>query len=283
MFPPVFMLPRRWFCLIPAVILLLLLTGCPPKFPCDEKIKDPEPYRQMVLQHPLIQTLSETLTIEEVRIGACFVKGKANAAVMFRTPSDFSALGLLYRGSFDFIFTKDGTLSIPEDGFWEIRGWEISSWDGESIDLIVGVIRKKIEELESNLRVREVLTRTQADPSNAAHYLNTGQVFRKNARLTYSFWAHQVREYLLPSDMEWENFPEIRQAHEIIQTRLLIGELSNCAIGTGELHNYTQAQMDEWGGWYMTVALQCNEKWKDAFLHLLSDGSFERLGIQTEY
>jgi hypothetical protein len=101
----------------------------------------------------------------------------------------------------------------------------------------------------------------------------------------YNFFYHLVRGYILSNDIEWQEYPEIQLAHQVMEQHLLVGDLANCSIGKGEKHAYTQAQFHDSADapWNMMVALQCDDGWKDAFVQLKNDGTYDKLSILTNY
>jgi len=93
--------------------------------------------------------------------------------------------------------------------------------------------------------------------------------------------------YSLDNNFEWKTFPEISKAHKTIEENLLIGELSNCSIGTGDMHTYTIVNYHNspTDSWFMTVALKCDggTRWKDASIRLNPNGTHDRLEIKMDY
>ena len=88
--------------------------------------------------------------------------------------------------------------------------------------------------------------------------------------------------YSLDNNFEWKTFPEISKAHKIIEQNLLVDELSNCTIGTGDMHTYTIVSHNSpTDSWLMTIALKCDgdSGWKDASIRLNPDGIYDRLEI----
>jgi hypothetical protein len=103
--------------------------------------------------------------------------------------------------------------------------------------------------------------------------------------LIYDIAANQPAAYMLSNDAEWKSFSEMVRAHNIINENLLIGDLADCEIGKGEAHSYTELNYYIGPGNPMpiTVALTCNGTWKDAFVKLNPDGSYENLQIKLDY
>ena len=93
--------------------------------------------------------------------------------------------------------------------------------------------------------------------------------------------------YSLDNNFEWKTFPGVQRAHTIIKENLLINELSNCTIATGDMHTYTIVRFHNSpsDSWFMTVALKCDggTRWKDALIRLNPDGTYDRLEIQIDY
>lgn len=144
-----------------------------------------------------------------------------------------------------------------------------------NLDLFLPNITKipQIEEFKRNKRIKYMA------------YGNERLVLRSDAgSLTYDTHRNITSSYILYNDFKWETFPEIAKAHSIIKEKLLVGELSNCSIGTGYAYGYTQMEYYNLNPSYplsIKVALKCDEgtKRKEAFIKLNSNGTYERLEI----
>ena len=109
--------------------------------------------------------------------------------------------------------------------------------------------------------------------------------------------------FSLNNNFEWKTFPEISKAHKIIEENLLVGKLSNCTIGTGDLHAYTIGTGDRTIGtgdlhaytigtgdrnsptspWFMTIAINCDNGWEDASIRLYPNGTYDILKLERDY
>lgn len=196
---------------------------------------------------------------------------------MYELPMSYSEYNLTYIDYLSLAYSKDGTIEVS-GGIKQPTAFENDS--------ILAYFRQRIREIESNPRIREVITKTEPDLQNPVIRLfGQVQVIRRGNRVEYNFDSGLVRGYVLSNDIEWQTFPEIRQAHKAIEEHLLVGTLANCSIGRGQEHSYTSADFHDTptGPWYMTVALICNDGWKDAFVQINDDGSYARLEIRYEY
>lgn len=260
------------------VITLLILTGCPPKPPCDEKITDPEFYVNLLQSNPVVQEINSELSLRQVIISPCFVNNQVGIVIQYELPLAYSEYQVIYRDELRLSYTKDGDIGVPE-------GMDNPS-DFQKI-AILAYFKERIQEIESNPRIKEVIVKTGSDPLNPVLPLS-GQVEISrsgNNRVEYSYFYGLVRGYTLSNDMDWQEFPEIKQAHRAIEENLLVGELSDCSIGHGEMHSYTSAAFHDSleMPWNLTVALICEDGWKDASVKINNDGSDADLKIVREY
>jgi hypothetical protein len=260
-----------------SLLTALALAGCPPTPPCDEKISDPEPIRQSVQSNPVVQALNAALTQRQLTIAPCFVAGLAGVTIRYQLPASFSAYQAVYVDEVDLTYAKDGTVGLP------------ARLDGPAAfqeQAILAYFQDRIRQMESDPRVSELLSRTEPDPHNPVIPIFEQPVlYRSGGWAEYSFFYGLVRGYLLSNDIEWKAFPEIGQAHTIIREHLLVGEYSLCQIGSGEMHGYTTASFHDSPEepWFLTVALQCQDGWRDASVKIYPDGSYEKLEIVTRY
>jgi len=270
---------KRFITLVGLGVLALALMACPASVPCDEEVGDPQAYYRLVLSHPVVVQINDELGVPTVDVAPCFVNGKVRVCLTYRLAQSYSQYSILYHDQLILACAKDGMVEISDEG---IRRPE--AFDRDSI---LGFFKTKVNEVENNARVREFLTKIGPRPGSRVslhravveiHGPDTGWI-------EYSLYKRQVRGYLLPNTVSWQEFPEIEQAHKIIEENLLTGELSNCSIGREKHHSYTTASFHDFetGPWYLTVALICQDGWKDAFLQLNHDGSYERLCIKMEY
>jgi hypothetical protein len=259
-------------------IAALLLAGCPPTLPCDEKIADPDAYKKIIQSNSVIQAIDIELVWRQLTISPCFVNGLASVAIRYQMPASFSEYQVIYADELYITYAKDGTLGLPA-GRGGPKDFQKSA--------ILAYFKNRILEIESNSRISEVISRTEPDPFNPVIPIY-GQVtiFRSGSnQVEYNYFSGLVRGYLLSNNIEWHEFPEIKQAHRVVEDHLLVGELSGCSIGWGDMHAYTTASFHDSpeGPWNMTVALICEDGWKDASVRINPDGSYENLGIWMEY
>jgi hypothetical protein len=259
------------------IVVSSTLVACPPQPPCDEKISDPMIYENLVLSSPIIQQINDELVLRQVTVSPCFVDNKVGVGVLYELPSSYSEYHLVYSDYLNLAYSKDGAIEVS-GGIEQPTTFERNA--------ILTYFKGRIQEIESNRRIREVITKTKPDPLNPIIPL-LGQLISRNGgnRIEYNFYSGLVRGYILSNDIDWQEFPEIKQAHTVIKEHLLVGSLSGCSIGHGEMHSYTSATLLDFPKrpWYLTVALICDDGWKDATVQINSDGSYERLAIEREY
>jgi len=264
--------------IILCVIALFTLVGCPPKPLCDEKIDNPKIYENIILSNPIVQQISSELTQHQVNVSPCFVKNKVGIGILYELPVSYSEYQLVYSDYLNLAYSKDGTIELS-GGIKQPAAFEKAT--------ILTYFRQRIREIEDNPRIREVITKTEPDLQNPVIPLfGQVQISRRGGnRVEYNFYSGLVRGYVLSNDLDWQEFPEIKQAHRAIEEHLLVGAFSGCSIGHGEMHSYTSANFHDspTGPWYLTIALICDDGWKDAFVQINNDGSYERLKIEREY
>jgi hypothetical protein len=263
--------------LLACLLILLALTGCPPTPPCDEQIADPEPHQQIIRSDPFVQALGRDLVLLHVNLSPCFVDGLAHVTLRYQMPASFSAYQAVYADELYLAYAKDGELSLP---FGRAEPAQLQA------QTVLVYFKSRIRQIESDPRAAELLSRTEPDPLNPFNPLyDQAAVYRKDNRLDYSFFYNLVRGYTMSNNLEWQAFPEIGQAHRIIEEHLLVGELSGCSIGQGGMHAYTAASLHDApdAPWFLTVALDCPQGWMDASVKLNADGSYEKLEIANRY
>lgn len=246
--------------------------------PCDEKISDPEAIKAAIQSHPVIQALNSEWTLRDMVISPCFTNGKASVTITYQLPAAYSEFQVIYFDQFSLACSKGGTIELATGAN------SPSEFDQSALE---AYFKGKINEIESNPRVREVIVKTKPDPLNPANPIS-GQatIFRSGYnRVEYNFFYGLVRGYMLSNDIDWREFPEIEQAHQVIQEHLLIGDLAGCVIGTGDAHSYTEAKFHDSvdAPWNLTVAISCPDGWKDAAVRINPDGTYEELRIATDY
>lgn len=253
-------------------VLYQSIIATPPTLPCDEEIEDKEVYENIILANEVVIQINDELELYNLEVADCINNERVEIVLYYYFPENYS--------SYDIIYSDDLALSYVTDGSIELGIY--GEGDALNYDDVINAFKDKVVEIENNSRIQEFITKLHP---------NSCSLIDVNARMTSSDgdWIeyHQtgyVRQYLLPNSIDWEQFPEIKQAHEIIEQNLLVDELSDCSIGTGAMHSYTTASNYEGiGPWYITVALICGDEWKDACLQLNQDGSYERLSIEGSY
>lgn len=276
--PRLFIRMKRIAVICLFILASLALAGCPPQPLCDEKIKDPAIFEQIVLSDPVIQQLDHELKRMQLTISDCIVNNQVGVILQYEMPSEYSEFGVIYRDQLFLVYSLEGNLGLPA------QQDQAATFQSGAI---TGYFSARIQELETNPRVREVLSKTGTDPLNPSVPLfGEYQVMRSgDNRVEYSYFYHLVRGYILSNDTDWREFPEIAQAHRIVVDNILVGALSSCSIGHGKMHAYTVTRFHDTqtGPWYLTVAVQCPDGWKDANVQINADGSFERLEIGGSY
>jgi len=246
---------KNAFIVIIFLITTFLLAGCPSTLPCDEKVPNPKIIENIVLSNEVFQLINSELTLRKVVISSCFVNNKVEIAVQYELPASYSAF-------------------IRQPATFELEA-------------TTNYFQQKIQELESNPRIREVLTSTNPDNSKPIIPRYEDMIISRSGdnRIEYSFYYGLVRGYTLSNNIDFLEFPEITLAHSIIEGHLLVGPLSGCSIGRGDIHAYTSGALQDplSGPWHLSVALICDDGWKDAFVQINQDGTFEKLAIKNEY
>lgn len=259
-------------------LAMIMLTGCPPTLPCDKKIKDPTIYEKITLTDPVISQINSVLSLRKINIAKCIVNRTVGINIWYNLPADFSEFNITYSDYLNLSYSLDGNFRVDEP---------LLPPPTFNIEEILSYFRNKVNEIENDPRVREVIQKTDPDPLNPVlPIFGQVEIMRSGSnRVEYNFYSHKVRAYLLSNNIEWQEFPEIEQAQQIIKKHLLVGDLSDCMIGQGDMHSYTTTQFfDEPGQpWRMTVALICGDRWKDAYVQINPDGTFEQLKIITNY
>ena len=274
--------PGQRLALAGALLIVLAVTGCPPKIPCGERIKDPETHQAILLSHPVIQDLGRVATLHRLTLGECFVKGRTVASLYYLLPESYSAYGVAYLDLLRLYYAEEGGVELADGGLGGPRTLDR--------DAILRYFRARIGEIEGDPRVQEFLAKTEPDPASPLAAIYESATIRRTvggspAWVEYSFFTGLVRGYLLPNSVDWQQFPEIAQAHRVVQDHLLVGQLADCAVGRDAAHAYTTAAFHDspTDPWRLTVALICKEGWKDASVQINADGSFESMGVTSSY
>jgi hypothetical protein len=250
---------------------LFVLTACD-RPGCDEKIRDRAAFERSILEDPTLRSLGPELVQRQMIFGECFYNNQVGVKITFQTPASYSQYQIAYYDDLYLAYTKEGKLI----------SYGPSGQPAYTRDAIIAYLKQRIQKVESNPRVREVLSKTQPDPGNAVSLLQvTPRVFRLDNYIDYNDSQDLVTGYLLSNDFGWQEFPEIKLVHAVIEDRLLVGDLAACTINKGAQHSFTMAQLHNTPAdpWSMRVAIQCGGMPKEAWILIDPDGSVRKLGI----
>jgi hypothetical protein len=235
-------------------------------------------YEDIVLTNALIQQLNAELNLRQVNVSPCFVDNKVGIGILYELPTSYSEYSITYSDYLNLAYSKDGTIDVS-GGVTQPTAFERSA--------ILNYFQYRIHALEGNPRIKEVIAKTEPDVQNPVIPLWAGVTVSRSDRnrVSYSFYSDLVGGYTLSNDTDWREFPEIELAHKAIKEELLVGALASCSISRGSMHSYTDAAFHDTptDPLYLTVALTCDDGWKDAFVQINNDGSHERLEIRYEY
>ena len=260
-----------------SIILSVCSCESPPTQPCDEKVGDTKAYEDIVLNIPAIQELNSQLSFKKVSISNCFVDGYLGVVLYYQLPTSYSNYNITYADDLQLVYSKDGTLKLFSRGI--VQNQVLES------EIILADFQQKIQKLEHNPQVMEILSKTGPDPISPIAALYSSDISRSGGnRFQYNPLADTVSAYTLSNDVDWQGFPEIQLAHKIIKEKLLVGSLSDCSISHDELGSFTSMQTYDasMDSLFMSVALVCNGDWKTALVRMNSDGSYERLELEYE-
>jgi hypothetical protein len=147
----------------------------------------------------------------------------------------------------------------------DVVGYEISTGQFTTLQFTSPNLISRLNEYAFQLkaidRVQEFLTKAAPILSAEIPPWNSRVVLHaKTARLEYVYRYNSVYTYALPNNIQWDAFPEISQAHRIIQQKLASGpeEFRNCEVGHGQ-DRYTGCQWLERGEYPLSVPLVCPE------------------------
>jgi hypothetical protein len=104
------------------------------------------------------------------------------------------------------------------------------------------------------------------------------------ANIFFSIPQSTIRSYTLPNRMAWQEFPELKAFHHIVNEHFLVGELSDCSISTDTKTQSTTSiffhpkSESIWAGTRLSCGKDASEKVLSVIL--FSDGSFELESIK---
>lgn len=241
---------------------------------CDALLDDPYSHRNAILSNPVINQLDEKLATLDVTIYDCISDNAVEVFVEYIIPSSYSQYGFQYSDKLHLTYSLTGTLKLNS-----FRSRKPVAFDTESI---LKFFENKIQEFETNPKIQEFLSRIDQFPQNRdlTRNISRGYVGLHGYRgsITYNFSSKNVWKYTLPNSIEWHEFPEISQAHAILEGDLLTGELSNCTIDRDEKRSYTDC-VAHGSSLALTISLDCAGRREPARLRRNPDGSYELLGI----
>jgi hypothetical protein len=270
------------FLLVP---LLFLLAGCylikveDANYPCGEKISAPQIYEDVIRSNPVIQQLNLQAKVGKIDVSPCFNDNRVSVLLVYEMPANFSSFGITYSDRLSLIYSKDGTLELNQgtpDGTAQIKSFEPEAILERSL--------QRIKEIESNPRIKEVIIETEPDPLNPVIPLFGMLISRNHNHIEYNFFNGTIKGYLLSNRISWQEFPEINQTYKIIEDHFLTGTLANCQISRDDRGYISASSLDMKGvPWAMTVLINCKDSWKDVFVRVHDDGTYDSLMVMQEY
>lgn len=253
------------------ILLSFTLTACPPKDPCDEKLQNPGPIKDLVVTSPVVNQLSQEFTLKSALVAECFVEDQTGVSLQFEIPTYYSQYHIPYILPVSVTLWKDGTIEMDD------------------YQVILANVETGIHTIETHPQVAEFLAHMivrQGWPVNL-HLMDIVSIHGtspsgQSGHIEIELPSRLVTAYGLPNEIDWPSFPEVEQAHKIIEENLLINDLSDCHISTVDERGGTRSQFhyQKNGPWFLTVTLICTNGRKDAFLQLNPDGSYEQLSIR---
>jgi len=146
---------------------------------------------------------------------------------------------------------------------------------------MIACLNEFAPQLKDHLRIQEFLSTVSSVNSAEITLGNTRVVLSGfQAEIEYTLKTSQVHRYLLPNTIVFKSFPEIAQAHKIIQEQLLVDQHKDCVIGRVGKHNYTVCEWPSSEEYPLTVALICGNERRilaHATVRIRADGSYSRL------
>jgi hypothetical protein len=158
----------------------------------------------------------------------------------YETPLSFSKYGISYDLSLSATYSlesREVTLQMFD---------RISTTD--DVLTYIDSLKDAVAEFESTLQMDEFATQFKQEGARIRGTVHEEflwveafpqlerlmEGYTLSAQITYSTTRHSISSYSLPNRIPWRAFPEIPVIHEIVNEKLLVNELSNCAISTQE-------------------------------------------------
>lgn len=252
---------------------------------CEEEIKDPAFYQDLIRRHPYVTQLEAEFNLLEVQLpDPCIMAGRVQAVLRYEIPKGFSS-GVVYMADVKvWLRLEDDRLDPAYDPEYEPTAGPLEI----TPEYVRDYFMDRTRQLESEPRIAELLEKAGWDSTMGRVYLSTSPVRIQFQRAfieyayPYNNPAGGVYQYVVPNGLELETFPEISLAHAIIQEQLLTGKWSHCSINKqGWAYNNTTGYrfLETSETWSLDVDLECDGEWKIANIKLNPDGSYERLEV----
>lgn len=239
-----------WLFVATFVFLTIACLESPPQLPCEENI---------IRENPVIQELNSEFTLLEV---SCFVNGELEFSLNYEVPTSYSAYEITYHDYLSVVYSKDKTIKIA-DNINAPRAFETKA--------ILEYFKQRIEKFESNPRIREFILKTEPGINQSVVILgDQSEIIRPGNRIQYNYSSGLVQSYSLSNSIDWQEFPEIKQAHKMIEENIQGGDQAHCHIGRLETYSYTYAEFEDLADdrWNLTVPLECDDGWKAASIQI---------------
>lgn len=251
-----------------SLLLIILVAGfiaptkmfaTPPMAPPCEKISEAQKqeYQNIVMSAPEYKILQNWNVINK-NVGGCLYGAEVPVSVQYLSPKEFSNFSINYKVGFNVrISTTDKKITA------------------NSIYELPINIRTTINNLEKDARIKEYISRfgvqyaslenSRALLSNDANCPNCGKW------LNFDYQNDQVTGYLLLSNTDYINFPEINTAVRALeQSNLPLG----CKVAKDE-HGYTTSQFyDGSGKRYLKVRSEGKDCPIEIGVRIASDGTY---------
>lgn len=220
---------------------------------------------------------------DDVYYPICSLSGYSKL-LEYRTPLHLSKYGIIYRLSLTVTY-------FPYSGLVELQIPEQFTKTDDVLKYI-GSLGNLITEFENTPQVDEFARQFHQEGINIQGIVDGDDLWIETdpkanetyADIFYSIPTHSIESYYLPSHITWRKFPEVPVIYEIVNTQLLVGDLSNCAISTKNdsssritVHFYPDIPSTSAG-----VSLFCGDTGTDKFISVVlhPDGSYELDGLK---